>query len=1283
MMSALPTQELIACNLEITKNARKGLEQWFLSEQAFVSSEAAFDIHIEKKPENRMGNQSYALFFDPGTNKKFAKEVQQRVAVMECVLKPDGLLATGFHVRGAKEPVRTNRRLHASLKFRLNRAGMAIPIDFYTKLRQLPVAEERSEYVKKRIESWEGYLQIAEKNADVADISCTFTKAGFTGDFTKLRLHCDDLQTKNWKQLRGFSVKMDGVSSDIGQIVDAQKGQKLLVVELNQRFQKKARSEEWLPTRNKGLVLTNFAELSQIRRLRKGFKDLQDGLAANANLERVLFEERPVVQINNKQPELSFHNNLNEFQREAVTGAMKAHDLFVIQGPPGTGKTTVISEICHQNVKAGLRTLVASQSNLAVDNALGRLLTDPATRILRYGRSESIEEEGKRFMEENVALHWRNETIEAVQATRAIYRSKDSELQQQAELLGDQIRQDTELQAELTEQLANQHLLQDQLKKLKSEYFSHKSLVDQSTRRLSQKQQTVLQTESDLTRRTEEITGLRDILNSEPGKGELSKQVEQWQNEKQLLIRMQQFVELGKELERNAEAQKRLTNERRKLPDHTRVLQTVYEEIQAQTKMKAIQSTLSANGIELPIHITLRNNDLQRLIKSIESGEYSYSYQEWKELHERFQTAIQKTEAILKSHRYPVETITKRSTAQYTTIQEMHDMIDRLGKFLIHPETKTVLQNKEVSPAKTEVLQKLAQGISLFYGKEEVVCAKRAELRQQKVHSVKEVFAEVKHEILRFLQQDLQEAQAILQRTGTQLQQLEERQIALEEQREEWLAINEPPDAQWQDDALTQEINRLDSCVEEYRQKIRNITQVAASLTTSELKCSQERQQAEKEKEEIKEMKERTARLQSEQQQLQQAIEDLGNQLKPDMKEQLEEVKTRLAKAKPAYEDVSKELRQLPVLQELQAQWEELLQGANDYDLDEIRKLYIEHANVIGTTCVASASKKFMDEYPVFDVVIIDEVSKATPPELLLPMLKGKKIILVGDHHQLPPLVGQETMDELVDQQKDPNVQQEMKKLLNESLFERLFRTLPKQNKTMLSIQYRMHEKIMHTIAPFYKEGNYQLRCGLPDSDKLRDHKLESDRITKDDHLLWFDTPNTPAFFEDQIKGGTSRFNESELSIIKDTLVDLEKATQAAKQSGSMNPEEKKSVGVISFYGEQVKRIDRLIQQELHPRHLHCRTGSVDKFQGMEMDIILLSFVRNHGEKSGDIGFAKDYRRLNVALSRARELLIIIGSSEMFTVKTKNTTTKEMYKQLRNIVEQQGGLRQIQTMQGR
>ncbi len=141
----------------------------------------------------------------------------------------------------------------------------------------------------------------------------------------------------------------------------------------------------------------------------------------------MLFEERPVVQINNKRVELEFHHPLNEFQQEAVIGAMSAHDLYVIQGPPGTGKTTVISELCHQLMKAGQRTLVASQSNLAVDNALGRLLSDPGIRILRYGRTESIEEEGKRFIEENVASYWRDETLAAVNEQR----EKRAERQQQ------------------------------------------------------------------------------------------------------------------------------------------------------------------------------------------------------------------------------------------------------------------------------------------------------------------------------------------------------------------------------------------------------------------------------------------------------------------------------------------------------------------------------------------------------------------------------------------------------------------------------------------------------------------------------------------------------------------------------------------------------------------------------------------------------------------------------------------------------------------------------------
>lgn len=1282
MMKQLQTLEVIACSLEITTNARKGIEQWFLTDQAFISSQAVFDVHIEKKPANRMGNQSYALFFDPQTNKKLAKEVKQRVAVMECVLKPDGLVATGFHVRGVREPVQTNRRLQTAMKFRLNRSGMAIPIEFYTKLRELPIAEERSEYVKKRIESWEGYLQIAEKNADVDDISCTFTQASFTSDFTKLRLQCKDLETQNWRQLRGFSVKMTELSSDIGQIIEVKKAQKMIVVELNQRFQKRARSEQWLPTQNKHIVLTNFAELSQIRRLRKGFKDLQDGLAANANLERILFEERPVVQINNKHPQLKFHNQLNEFQQEAVSGAMKAHDLFVIQGPPGTGKTTVISEICYQNVKAGLRTLVASQSNLAVDNALGRLLTDPATRILRYGRSESIEEEGKRFMEENVALHWRNETIETVQATRAIYRTKDSELQARGDELTELIDAKNELKTALTNQLREQEALQEKLKKLKSEYFSHKSLVDQSARRLSIKHQLIGQKETDVAKRKEEITALRTRLGSEQSKEQLAAQIEDWLVEQQNLKELHSYTNWQSELQRIIQAQQEFTSNEQQLPDKEQSLQATYDAIFAESKMEKIEVILNTQQIELPMPIILRNNELQKIIKSIKSGNYTYESQEWKELHERLEIAIRKTETLLQRHQYPIETIDRRSTEDFKTVQGMHEMIDRLGKFLIHPSTKKALLNQEVTSAKTEVLQKMAQGMSLFYVKEEIVRSKVQELQQRQVHSVKEVFAEVKHEILKFLQQRIQQLQNDWLQTEKQQQDLRSQQAVLEEYIAEWLQTHEIPQKEWEETELTEQIAKLETALDDSKQQMKKVTQLTASVTTLELQCSRDQQQLLQEQQELKEVENKVQQLQSQQDQRQQEIEELAGQVKSDIKQQLEDIETVLQQAVPQQIEVTKERQQLPVLQELQAQWEELLQEANDYDLDEIRKLYINHANVIGTTCVASASKKFMEEYPEFDVVIIDEVSKATPPELLLPMLKGKKVILVGDHHQLPPLVGQETMDELVDEQKDPEVKREMKKLLNESLFERLFRTLPKQNKTMLSIQYRMHEKIMKTIAPFYEEQNYQLQCGLSDSDKLRDHLLESSKINRNDHLLWFDTPNTPAFFENQVKGGTSRFNEAELTIIQDILLDIEQATEKAKKAGRMKPTDKKSVGVISFYGEQVKRVERLIQQEIRPKQLHCRTGSVDKFQGMEMDIIILSFVRNHGDRSGDIGFAKDYRRLNVALSRAKELLIIVGSSEMFAVKTKNASTRDMYKQLREVVEHQGGLHTIDTIKG-
>lgn len=1261
----------IACSLSVTANARKGIEQWFANEQSFIASESAFDVFIEKKPLNRQGNHSYAFFFDPGTNVRLAKKVNARVAVMECVLKQDGLLATGFHVRGAREPVRTNRRMQALFDFKLNRPGLDFPVDLYMKLRGLPIAEERSDYVKKRIESWEGYLQIAEKNADVEDLRCLYSNASFSSDYTKVRLQCQDLKPKNWKQLRGFSVKL-GDGPEIGQVTDADKGRRTIEVELNKQTQKSARMANRLPSDDRHVTLSNFASLSQIRRLRKGFKDLQDGLAANANLEKLLFEERSVVKINNKNLELDFHNRLNEFQREAVAGAIKANDLYVIQGPPGTGKTTVISEICYQNAKAGLRTLVASQSNLAVDNALGRLLADPSIRILRYGRTESIEEEGRKFIEENVALHWRDATLANVRLNR---KTAEDELNQ---LLGKITQLEAERSAmqekklDLAEQLKVQKELQQQLEVVDQQTSELKLELADIEQKIHSSMQAIQETEqqtADANRRKSELNAW---LESSASRQQLLDQQAELTEQLDLLHQYQTALQLKEEIALLESSLASIEIQRSAGETEQVQLRQLQAEWHALKKLEPFEQAFEKHQIELPLDIILDISELKRLSNGLDKQILMANADEWKALHDRLQSAIQETARILTRHAYPIERISKRMTARFQTIPDIHEMVNRLGRFLVQPQTKQALAVPSMTAEKAETIKKIAAGLSLFYGTEAFVRDQGRMLAEQKqlALQVALLYSTIRENAAAFLAARLEELDA--ERSTLDQKQLDEQQqLTLLTERLTGMLPPEGIAGLPAEPALSIQLTEADAAFAACARRLEDLDQTAASLKdTEQLLAALQNALAQEHvnAKQINEEKEKMELRLNEEIAKQHALEA---QLNPDVEAELVQLEEQLENSKMQLQQWEKNQQQLPVQVELQKEWETLLEEASEYDLDEIRKLYVEHANVIGTTCVASAAKTFMEDYPVFDVVIIDEVSKATPPELLLPMLKGKKIILVGDHHQLPPLVGQETLDELLEGQETKD-QKELKHLLNESLFERLFRTLPKQNKTMLSIQYRMHERIMETISPFYREGNYQLQCGLPDSDAVRDHQLESPTIQRDDHLLWLDTPNHPDYFEAKPKGGTSRYNESELRLIRSMLLDLETATAEAKTAGRISMAEKKSVGIISFYGEQVKRIDHLIEQELRPKHLNCRTGSVDKFQGMEMDIIILSFVRNHAEASGDIGFAKDYRRLNVALSRSRELLVIVGSSEMFASRTKNQKARDMYAHLLETVQQSG-----------
>ncbi|WHT48030.1 AAA domain-containing protein [Sporosarcina thermotolerans] len=1076
--------------------------------------------------------------------------------------------------------------------------------------------------------------------------------------------------------ITGFSAKLKGSGDDLGNVVDVNRGKRTVKIELSRKYQAIARRGSLLPKDAREIVFSNFAELSQIRRLRRGFKDLQDGFAANPNLEKILFEERPVVQITNKRLELEFHHALNEFQQDAVIGAMSANDLYVIQGPPGTGKTTVISELCHQLMKAGHRTLVASQSNLAVDNALGRLLSDPGIRILRYGRTESIEEEGKRFIEENVALHWRDETLAAVNEQR----DKRDDRKRQIELELEQNKVEIErLKAEL--EVAERQIVE-----------KHAAEVEASD--LSKQLEPLRQREKELTRERIEI---------EEQQAELSRLIEKLFIEIQSSEKAVADAKISPEIyEKMTKTDRSLTTQRkmlryfqtieaidyaemafRRLKEESGIIEAkrgpltrFLEQLSSVKRLQELEELYAAHQIEPSLPVKLEINALQRLRVEIINGTYPYALLEWNEVAERLSNGIEYAKKILKKYYYPVEEVRSKQNDKYKTPEEMHEMLDKISRFFVLPATKKTLA-MPASPEKAALLHRLAENLAYLYGKTEEVKKHSVTIKTSSDREAAGRFSSLKSEIMDEMRAELAELTDVEEKANREIREHVEQLRGL---KDESLTLA---------DLLDEHINRHDveKMIAEHEKELAEFEKRKDLFQKAELALKENIENRESAADQLSNLQETLEALSKNESELaieiqrcEGRIRDLQEIIESEPEKRKQEIGVEIETKQTTAAVLHKELVQLPIAGALQDEWSKLLGSASEFDLDEIRKLYVKHANVIGTTCVASARRDFMEDYPNFDVVIIDEVSKATPPELLLPMLKGKKIVLVGDHHQLPPLVGRETMDEFIEEIKDLEEKNQLRGMLKESLFERLFRSLPKQNKTMLGIQYRMHEEIMETITPFYVDGNYRLQCGLEDSDVARDHLLSSRFLSRDDHLLWFDMPNNPSYFEAQVKGGTSLYNEAELQRVRELLLEIEEATEVAKSEDRLKADAKKSVGVISFYGEQVKRIDRLIEQEIMPKHLHCRTGTVDKFQGMEMDIIILSFVRNHNQPSGTIGFAEDYRRLNVALSRAKELLIIVGSSEMFMNRPKNAETKTMYTRLVEKVKLGGGFREFDSV---
>lgn len=280
-----------------------------------------------------------------------------------------------------------------------------------------------------------------------------------------------------------------------------------------------------------------------------------------------------------------------------------------------------------------------------------------------------------------------------------------------------------------------------------------------------------------------------------------------------------------------------------------------------------------------------------------------------------------------------------------------------------------------------------------------------------------------------------------------------------------------------------------------------------------------------------------------------------------------------------------------------------------------IRSSLFGEARVIASTLTGAANRVLEGEK--YSTLFIDEAAQALEAACWIAIRKAGRVILAGDHCQLPPTVKSIMA---------------LKGGLGKTLMERIVENKP-ETVTLLKMQYRMNEQIMKFSSEWFYHG-------MVESAPTVSHRGILDYDTP---MMWIDTAECDGK-EEFVGENFGRINRAEAELTLQTLqLYLEKIGKQRILEESID------VGIISPYRAQVQLLRKeLRKREFFRPYRHLLTvNTVDGFQGQERDIILISLVRSND--GGDIGFLRDLRRMNVAITRARMKLIILGSSETMT----------------------------------
>lgn len=337
-----------------------------------------------------------------------------------------------------------------------------------------------------------------------------------------------------------------------------------------------------------------------------------------------------------------------------------------------------------------------------------------------------------------------------------------------------------------------------------------------------------------------------------------------------------------------------------------------------------------------------------------------------------------------------------------------------------------------------------------------------------------------------------------------------------------------------------------------------------------------------------------------------------------------------------------------------------------------VRDTLLKYTKVLGATNQQSISKNMFEaksDDVIFDNVFIDEAATSSPLDLFIPMsIAKKKVILVGDHKQLPNITDEGIIDEVKavvykssdskkDEKENNTISSTMKKTLFEVLMDKAHELEKKDGKKRvitLNTQFRMHPKLGEMVSELFYDG--VVKSVRPESHFSHNYHDMTDR-----YLYWLDTPYDPYYKKEyREKGSKSRKNVPEAKRI---AAHIKEALDASNY-------ENVTIGIITMYKDQVKAINDelrkigITDENGNKTNQEILVGTVDAFQGREFDIVYLSLVYVFNEDTNYSRLASENSKslMCVAMSRQKRLLIVVGDMSVYSTNDAKKKVEPLYR---------------------